>query len=199
MEQRRHKMSPNNYQLNDKKGLLRFWSNLGEGVLHGLTISLVIVLTLPNARLPGGKLFPVEAIHFSIYFLMLNVSVLRHLVYGQCSITAIGVLASVSYVLLLGAPWILTAAWSPFFRMAVQIGTIWRSYDSVLALLNVVIFCLASSLFVREARRKGIVSLVVEQVLRLKKENAKLSRQLLEKDISHVDLVKHLFQDEDNI
>jgi len=110
MEQRRQKIAPNNHLLNDKKGLLRFWSNLGEGIFHGLTISLVIVLTLPNARLPGGKIFPVEAIHFSIYFLMLNVSVLRHLVYGQCSLTAIGVLAAVSYVLLLGAPWICAVA-----------------------------------------------------------------------------------------
>ena len=153
------------------------------------------MLTLPNARLPGGKLFPVEALHLSIYFLLLSVSILRHLVYGQCSLTAIGVLASVSYVILLGAPWLLTVGWSPFFRTAVQIGTIWRSYDSVLALLNVIIFCLASSLFVREARRKGVVSLVIEQVLRLKKENVKRSRQLLEKDIGHIDLVRHLFQD----
>lgn len=59
MEQRRHKIAPNNYQLNDKKGLLKFWSNLGEGILHGVTISLVVVMALPNARLPGGKLLPV--------------------------------------------------------------------------------------------------------------------------------------------
>lgn len=59
VEQRRQKLEPSNHELNDKKGLLRFWSNLGEGILHGLTISLVILLTIQNARLPGGKLFPV--------------------------------------------------------------------------------------------------------------------------------------------
>lgn len=100
---------------------------------------------------------------------MLSVSVLRHLVYGQCSITAVAVLSLISYVVLLAAPWLLTVGYAPFFRTAVQLGKIWMSYDSVMILFNVIIFCLASSLFVREARRKGIVSLVIEQVLRLKK------------------------------
>ena len=72
----------NDYQIKDKKSTLAFVTNLIEGAVHGVSIAMVVIMTLPNARLKGGKLFPVEAIHFSIYFLMSSVSMFRHLVNG---------------------------------------------------------------------------------------------------------------------
>ena len=56
--------------------------NVLEGFAHGSVIGIVVLMTLPNARLAGGKIFPVEAVHFSIYFLMISVSIFRHLVNG---------------------------------------------------------------------------------------------------------------------
>ena len=78
-------------------------------------------------------------------------------------------------------------------------GLIWHSYDSVFMLLNAFTFSLASSLFISEIRKKGVISIVLDHVRNLKRENARRSRQLLEKDIGYVELVKHLFGDEENI
>ena len=121
----------------------------------------MVILTLPNARLAGGKLFPVEALHFSIYFLLLNVSILRHLVSRTCAKAAVFVLAVVSYILLLGSPWLVTLSEDYFMRTAIQMGMIWMSYDSVFMLLNVMVFCLACSLFICETRKKGVVSILL--------------------------------------
>lgn len=74
---------------------------------------------------------------------------------------AVGALALISYPLLLGAPWLVTLFYKYFYRTAVQMGTIWRSYDSVLMIINAFIFCLASSLFICETRKKGIVSILL--------------------------------------
>lgn len=68
--------------MKDKESNLKFWTNFAEGIVHGATIGVVVLMTLPNARLSGGRLFPVEAIHFSIYFLIVSVSIFRHLVSG---------------------------------------------------------------------------------------------------------------------
>lgn len=199
VEHRKQKAPEGNCQLKEKKSSLKFWASLLEGAIHGLTIALVVTLTLPNARLAGGKLFPVEALHFSIYFLLLNVSVVRHLVSRGCAKAAVGVLGGASYVLLLGSPWVVTLSQASFLRTAGQMALIWTSYDSILMLLNVVVFCLACSLFISETRKKGVVSMVLEQMAKLRRENARTSRQLLERDIGHVELVKHLFVDEENI
>ena len=59
IEHRRQNLNSCNYQINDKKTNLRFWTNLVEGFVHGATIAVVVIFTLPNARLSGGKLFPV--------------------------------------------------------------------------------------------------------------------------------------------
>ena len=96
------------YQIKDKKTSLKFWTNLAEGLIHGFTIAIVVVMTLPNARRTGGKLFPVESLHFGIYFLLLNVSIFRHFVSRVCPKLAIFVLAAVSYVIMLGTPWVIT-------------------------------------------------------------------------------------------
>lgn len=148
LEQRKSKEVSNDYQIKDKKETLRFWTNVAEGLVHGVTIGVVVLLTLPNARLAGGKLFPVEAIHFSVYFLMVSASILRHLVGGECSRMAVGVLALISYPLLLGAPWLFAVFMRYFSRTAVQMGVLWTCYDTVFMMINVLIFCLASSLFI---------------------------------------------------
>jgi hypothetical protein len=186
MEHRKRKLTCSSYQVKDQKSNLKFWTSLTEGITHGITIAVVVLLTLPNARLPGGKLFPVQALHFSIYFLLVSVSVLRHMVSRHCSHLAVLLLALVSYTLLLGVPWLMALGEGGFRRTAVQMGLIWTTYDSVLMLVNVVIFCLGCSLFIGETRKKGVVSIVLEHVLKLRRENARLSRQLLEKDINYV-------------
>ena len=88
-------------------------------------------------------------------------------------------LAVVSYILLLGSPWLITLSEDYFMRTAIQMGMIWMSYDSVFMLLNVIIFCLACSLFISETRKKGVVSILLEHVLKLKRENSVRSKQLL--------------------
>lgn len=151
----------NDYQIKDKKESLKFWTNVAEGLVHGVTIGVVVLLTLPNARLSGGKLFPVEAIHFAIYFSMLSVSIFRHLVSGECSRGAVLVLALISYPLLLGGPWLFTVFISYYYRIAVQMLILWTSYDTVFMTLNIFIFCLSSSLFISETRKKGMVSILL--------------------------------------
>jgi hypothetical protein len=119
-----------------------------EGLIHGGTIATIVMITLPNARLDGGKLFPVEAIHFSIYFLILNASIFRHLMGGDCSRLAVGVLALISYPILLGALWLVPFIDPRFNRLTIQMGMIWTCYDSVLMICNVTVFTLACSLFI---------------------------------------------------
>ena len=106
------------------------------------------MLTLPNARLSGGKIFPVEAIHFSIYLLMLSVSIFRHVINGECKRIYVLVLAGISYPILLGLPWLIVIFRPHFARVSLMMGVIWLSYDSVLMLVNSFIFCLACSLFI---------------------------------------------------
>jgi len=149
LEQRKSKKQPSNDNpIKDKQSQITFWCNFSEGLLHGGTIAAAVLLTLPNARLAGGKLFPVEAVHFSIYFLVINVSIFRHLISGNCSKLAVIVLAIISYPLLLGGLWLVTLFDHNFSRLAVQMGMIWTCYDSVLMLCNATVFSLACSLFV---------------------------------------------------
>ena len=128
---------------------MKFVTNIIEAVIHGATISIVTLMALPNARFSDGRLFPVEAIHYCIYFLLITVSIFRHSIHGECSKTAIGVLSLVSYPILLGILWIL-AAISPdcYYKMAVQMGMVNTVYDSAFMQINAIIFCLACSLYI---------------------------------------------------
>ena len=141
-------------------------------------------------------LFPVEALHFSIYFLLVSVSIFRHLIHQHCPKAALLVMAVITYTVLFGSPWLIALAVPGFSRTAMQLGMIWTSYDSVFMLGNVLIFCLACSLFISETRRKGMVSILVDYVLRLRRENVWRSKQLLQRDINYIELVKHLFAEE---
>ena len=167
-------------------------------MLHGITISGSVLLILPNARLAGGKLFPIEGVHFSIYLLMINVSILRHLVNGECSKLAVLILGLLSYPLLLGVLWLVVLARPEFYRMAVQMGMIWTCYDTAVMIGNSTAFSMALSLFIAESRKKGMMHILAAYYLNLKKVGIK-AKQLLGRDISHVELVKHLFRDEENI
>ena len=129
--------------------------------MHGVTIGVVVLMTLPNARLSGGKIFPVEAIHFSIYILMVSVSVFRHIINGECKRIHVLVLAGICYPILLGLPWLIVIFRPQFARVSLMMGVIWLSYDSILMLINPFIFCLACSLFITEAKQKGIVSILL--------------------------------------
>lgn len=127
---------------------INFFTNIIEAIMHGLTISFVVLLTLPNARFSDGRLFPVEALHFSIYFLLITVSIFRHMIYGQCSKFSIFVLAIISYPVLFGALWLMAAFDSAYHKMALQMGRIWTVYDSAFMIINAVTFCLACSLYI---------------------------------------------------
>jgi hypothetical protein len=106
LQQRRGKELNRDNYIKEMRSQVNFWTNLLEGLLHGTIIAGTVLLVLPNARLAGGKLFPVQGIHFSIYLLMINASILRHLVNGQCSKWAVLVLALLSYPVLLGVLWL---------------------------------------------------------------------------------------------
>ncbi len=129
--------------------------------MHGATIAVVVLMTLPNARLSGGKIFPVEAIHFSIYILMISVSIFRHIINGECKRIHVLVLAAICYPVFLGLPWLIVIFQPQFSRISLMMGVIWTSYDSVLMLINSFVFCLACSLFITEAKQKGIVSILI--------------------------------------
>jgi len=135
-----------------------------------------VLMTLPNARLSGGKIFPVEAIHFSIYILMISVSIFRHMINGECKKMHVVVLAAVCYPILLGLPWLIVVFRPQFIRMSLMMGVIWLSYDSVLMLVNAFVFCLSCSLFITWIKQKGIISVLLEHFMKLKKEYAKQSK-----------------------
>jgi hypothetical protein len=96
-------------KVKEKEYWIKFVSNIIEAVIHGATISIVVLMALPNARFSDGRLFPVESIHYCIYFLLITVSIFRHGIHGECSKAAIGVLSLVSYPILLGILWVLAA------------------------------------------------------------------------------------------
>lgn len=61
---------------------MKFITNIVEAAVHGGTVATVVLLTLQDARFSDGRIFPIEALHFSIFFLLINVSVFRHLIHG---------------------------------------------------------------------------------------------------------------------
>jgi hypothetical protein len=154
-----------------------------------------VLLVLPKARLAKGKLFPIQGVHFSIYLLMINVSVLRHFINGECSKLAVFVLGLLSYPLLLGILWLVVLAQPDFYRMAIQMVMIWTCYDTAVMIFNVTAFSMAVSLFIEESRKKGMMHVLADYYLNLKKVGVK-AKQLLGRDISHVNLIKHLFRDD---
>ncbi len=162
-------MECNDFCIKDKRTSIKFWANVIEGLVHGVTIGVVVLLTLPNARLSGGKIFPVEAIHFSIYLLMISVSIFRHLINGECKRIHVLVLGAISYPILLGLPWLVVIFRPHFKRVSLMMGVIWMSYDSVLMLINAFVFCLSCSLFITWIKQKGIISVLLEHFLKLKK------------------------------
>jgi hypothetical protein len=99
------------------------------------------------------------------------------------------------YPIMFGVLWILAAFNDKHYKMAVQMGMIWTVYDSALICLNAITFSLACSLFIYETRKKGMVTMLANYYINLKKGNGGRSKQLLGKDINHIDLVKHLFVD----
>lgn len=108
-------------------------------------------------------------------------------------------LALVSYPILLGILWFLAAFSPAYYKIAVQMGWIWTVYDSAFMCINAMIFSLACSLYISETRKKGMITMLADYYLNLKKGQGGRSKQLLAKDINHIDLVKHLFIDVDNI
>ena len=87
-----------------------------------------------------------------------------------------------------------------FYKVAIQIAMVWYSYDSAMMLFNVTLFCLACSLFLSEARKKGMIGVLADHYLQLKQGGSQhKSKQLLDKDINCTELVKHLFRDVENI
>ena len=135
-----------------------------------------------------------------MYFLLLTVSIWRHAVSGECSKTATGVLALISYPTMLGLLWVGVGLDARFERVALQLLMVWYSYDSAIMVLNATMFCLACSLFLAEVRRKGMLGVLADYYLHLKKGSSQLkSKQLLDKDIDTTELVKHLFRDVESI
>ena len=106
-----------------------------------------------------------------------------------------GVLSLVSYPIMLGILWILAGFDERHYKTAVQMGMIWTVYDSAIMCINAITFSLACSLFIYETRKKGIISMLTDYYTNLKKGNGGRSKQLLGKDINHIDLAKHLFVD----
>jgi hypothetical protein len=96
---------------------------------------------------------------------------------------------------LLGILWLVVLAQPDFYRMAIQMVMIWTCYDTAVMIFNVTAFSMAVSLFIEESRKKGMMHVLADYYLNLKKVGVK-AKQLLGRDISHVNLVKHLFRDD---
>jgi hypothetical protein len=101
---------------------------------------------------------------------------------------------------MLGILWVL-AALNPslYYKMAMQMWLVYTVYDSAFMQVNAIVFCLACSLYISETRKKGMMSMLANYYLNLKKGQGVSSKQLLAKDINHIALVKHLFVDVENI
>lgn len=105
-------------------------------------------MTLPNARFNDGRIFPVESIHYCIYFLLITVSIFRHVIQGECSKQAILILSTVSFIILLGILWIFAVFKNEYYKIAQQMYMVYTVYDSAIMQINVIIFSLACSLFI---------------------------------------------------
>ena len=106
--------------MEDKKAKIDFMTNIIEGIIHGISITVIVMKTLPNARLSAGRIFPIEALHFSIYFLLICISIFRHKIRGHYPIKSILLLTLVSFVVLFGVLWLGSLVDKSYYKLAIQ-------------------------------------------------------------------------------
>jgi hypothetical protein len=106
------------------------------------------LITLPQARLSGGKLLPAEAIHISIFILLVFVSNFRYIF--QKNMTKLRLLIiTVLTVVLMALSFIISSLINPnALRLNSQFSIVLSNYDSVTMIINTTLFCLAISLFI---------------------------------------------------
>lgn len=122
--------------------------NVVEAMIHGGVIIGAVLLTLPQVRIKNGRLLPVEALHMSVFMLLVAVSTSRYIF--QSYITKLRFLfLTLKSVCVFALSLLVTSlVSSDFSRVSTQIFTLFSTYDSCTMLINTLLFCMAISFFI---------------------------------------------------
>jgi len=119
-----------------------------EAIVHGIIITISVLLILPQVRINGGKLLPAEAIDVSMFLLLLLVNNFRYFFNKNLSKLKLLIITSVNVSVIVIALVICALMHPGSMRLKSQFFVVLSTYDSLTMIINTTLFCLAVSLFI---------------------------------------------------